>query len=92
MSQYILTISENKAVSSFFDFIKKLDFVQKVEQVEEPFKPLSNEDWIKPGRPETDEKFEQMIKSAEESKDLNFEEAISLSEKKYTEWSKRNPK
>jgi len=92
MSQYILTISENKVSSSFLNFIKDLDFVEKVEQFEEPFKSLSNEDWIKPDRPATDEEFEQMIKSAEESKDLNFDEAISLSEKRYTEWSKRNSK
>ncbi|MBI9036965.1 MAG: hypothetical protein JEY97_02420 [Bacteroidales bacterium] len=92
MSQYLLTISENKAALSLLDFIKNLDFVENVEQVDEDFKPLSNEDWIKPGRPATDEEFEQMINSAEESKDLNFEEAISLSEKGYEEWLEKKPK
>ena len=30
MSQYILTISENKVALSFLDFIKNLDFVENV--------------------------------------------------------------
>lgn len=92
MSQYLLTISDNRAALSFLDFVKNLDFILNVEQVEESFEPLSKEDWIKPGRPATDEEFEQMLKEAEESKDLSIEEAMELSEKRYNEWSKKNLK
>lgn len=89
MNQYLLTISDNKAALSFLDFIKNLDFVQKVEQVKESFEPLSKEDWIKPGRPATDEEFEQMLNGAENSKDLSLNEAKeSLKHLNKADWTK----
>jgi len=90
MSQYLLTISDNKAALSFLDFIKNLDFVQKVEQVKESFEPLSKENWIKPGRPATDEEFEQMIaEMGEEEKaelGMHADEAEKYSGKLIKQW------
>ena len=94
MSQYILTISDNNAASSFLEFIKNLDFIQKVEQVKEPVEPLSEEDWIKPGRPATDEEFEQMITEMEEEEKAGLgmvaEKAEEYAKKRIEEWQKKS--
>ena len=94
MSQYLLAISDNNAASSFLEFIKKLDFVQKVEQVKEPIEPLSKEDWIKPGRPATDEEFKRMITEVEEEEKTGLgmvaEKAEEYATKRIEEWQKKS--
>jgi hypothetical protein len=94
MSQYLLTISDNNAASSFLEFIKNLDFVQKVEQVKEPTGPLSKEDWIKPSRPATDEEFELMIAEMEEEEKAGLgmvaEKAEEYATKRIKEWQKKS--
>ena len=94
MSQYLLTISDNNAASSFLEFIKNLDFIQKVEQVKEPIEPLSKEDWIKPGMPATDEEFERMIKEMEEEEKAGLgtvaEKAEEYATKRIEEWQKKS--
>ncbi len=92
MTQYLLTISENKAPSSFLEFINNLDFVKRVEPVTEPVEPLSKEDWIKPGRPATDEEFDQMLIAAEDSKNLSLKEAKKLTKTKFDKWQRANSK
>ena len=94
MNQYLLTISDNKAALSFLDFIKNLDFVQKVKQVKESFEPLSKEDWIKPGRLATDEEFEYMIAEMEEEERAGLgmvaEKAEEYATKRIEEWQKKS--
>ena len=89
MSQYLLTISDNRAASSFLDFVKNLDFILKVEQVEESFEPLSKEDWIKPGRPATDEEFEQLAIAMEQDiGGYDPETTLEMTLKEIREWRK----
>lgn len=92
MTQYLLTISENKASSSFLEFINNLDFVKRIEPIKEPVKTLSKEDWIKPGRPATDEEFEQMLIASEDSKNLSLKEAKKLTKIKFDKWQRANSK
>jgi len=92
MTQYIITLADNKVSSAFLEFVKKLDFVHGVEEVDEPTGPLTAEDWTKPGRPATDEEFEQMIKEAEKGKDLTFEEAKNMTKTYFEEWLLTNTK
>jgi hypothetical protein len=92
MTQYILTLADNKVSSAFLEFVKKLDFVHGVEEVDETTKPLTAEDWSKPGRPATDEEFEQMIKEAKKSKELTFEEAKNMTKTYFDEWLQTNSK
>ncbi|RLD55422.1 MAG: hypothetical protein DRJ05_12970 [Bacteroidetes bacterium] len=88
MSQYILTLSDDKATPPFLDFIRNLDFIKKVEHL----KALANDDWAKPGRPAIDEEFEQMIVRAEKSKSLSLSEAKKMTRKRFDEWQHMNSK
>ncbi|OQX72760.1 MAG: hypothetical protein B6D61_13300 [Bacteroidetes bacterium 4484_249] len=94
MTQYLLTISDNKAALSFLDFINNLDFVKRVEPVTKPVEALSKEDWIKPGRPATEEEFEQMIAEMEEEERAGLGMVAEKAEKFTTlwieEWQKKN--
>jgi hypothetical protein len=94
MTQYILTLADNKVSSAFLEFVKKLDFVHGVEEVDETTKPLTAEDWSKPGRPATDEEFENLVAEmdAEEKSSLGMfaEEAEEYVTKRIEEWKKKS--
>ena len=94
MSKYLLTISDNNVASSFLEFIKNLDFIKKVEKINESVEPLKKDDWIKPGRPSTDEEFERMIKEIEEEEKAEMgivaEKAEAYATKRIKEWQKKS--
>ncbi len=94
MTQYIITLADNKVSSAFLEFVKKLDFVHGVEEVDEPAGPLTAEDWSKPGRPATDEEFENLATEmeAEEKSGLGMfaEEAEEYVTKRIEKWKKKN--
>lgn len=92
MTKYIITLSDDKAVPSFIEFLKNLDFVKETVELNDE-KPLSDEDWIKPGRPATDEEFEKMIsemeKEEKEGAGMVAEEAREYVTKQINEWRKK---
>jgi hypothetical protein len=51
---------------------------------------IAEEDWIKPGRPATDEEFEELIKKAEASKSIPAEDSKSQNLTKLDEWGMMN--
>lgn len=51
---------------------------------------VAEEDWVKPGRPATDEEFEDLIKKAEASKSIPAEDSKSQNLKKFDEWAMMN--
>ena len=59
-------------------------------------KPLTDADWVRPGRPATDEEIEKMLDEceAEFEAGLGFtlEEARALTKKKIASWKKANRK
>jgi len=86
MTQYIITLKKSKVSDAFLNFIKNLDFVNSVEEINGEAKPLKAQDWAKPGRPATDEEFEQMIKEAEKDKGLSYDEAKNITKAYFEEW------
>ncbi len=67
------------------DFLKTIGYVKSVGTL----KPLTDEDWIRPGRPATDEEHERMLNEAEESPSMVAEEAEEYSRKLIDKWSKK---
>ncbi len=57
----ILTVETDNAANAkrLADFLKSIGYVRSVN-FEKKLKPLTGADWIKPGRPATDEELEQM--------------------------------
>ena len=51
-------------------------------------KPLTDKDWILPGRPATDEEIEQMLDECEASPELTLKKAKALTLKEIREWKK----
>lgn len=61
-----------------------------------PLKPLTDEDWVRPGRPATEEEIEKMLDEAEAEFEaglgLPLEKARALTKKKIAAWKKANLK
>ncbi len=92
MTKYIITLSDEKAAPSFLKLIKNVNFIKEVVELSDD-KPLTDEDWIKPGRPATDEEFEKMIsemeKEEKEGAGMVAEEAREYVTKQINEWRKK---
>ncbi|MCD4745168.1 MAG: hypothetical protein K8R58_02590, partial [Bacteroidales bacterium] len=66
MNRIIVEIDNEANTKFFISLMKNLKFVKsaipdKKKSIED-LAPLSEDDWIKPGRPATDEEHEQMLK------------------------------
>lgn len=70
MNRFTVEI-DNKANSEIFlSLLKHLNFVKSVnfdKTEDEQIKKLTDEDWVRPGRPATDEEHEEMLLEAEKS-------------------------
>ena len=51
-------------------------------------KPLTAKDWVRPGRPATDEEIEQMLKECERGEDIPAEESKAKNMKEIKAWMK----
>lgn len=67
MQTYSVTINNDANAKLFLNLMKQLKFVKAVT-VETTVDKLSDEDWIKPGRPATDEELEQLCIEMEADK------------------------
>ena len=76
-------------------FLKTLPHIKSVT-TEKSSAKLSDTDWIKPGRPATDEEFEQMLDECEAEYKAGLgmpvEKARALTKKKIAGWRKQNQK
>jgi len=54
--------------------------------------PLTNEDWIMPGRPATDEEIEQMLDECEQGVAISAEESKKRNLDKLKTWRKKTSK
>jgi len=53
-------------------------------------KPLTDDDWVRPGRPATDEELEKLAEEMEnEEGGYTLEEARTITKKKIAEWKKQ---
>ncbi|OFX45838.1 MAG: hypothetical protein A2046_09170 [Bacteroidetes bacterium GWA2_30_7] len=67
MQTFSVTINNDANAKLFLNLMKQLKFVKAVT-VENTVDKLSDEDWIKPGRPATDEELEQLCVEMEADK------------------------
>ena len=59
--------------------------IHEIIENDEYLKPLTDEDWIKPGRPATEQEFIQMLEEAEKGPFYTIEEARAQTLKYYNE-------
>ena len=90
MNQAIITTKNRNDLIKLISFVKDLKYVTAIEPVTiKNTKHLTDEDWIRPGRPATDEEFEQMISKAEKSPLMTVEEAKAHTYKLIDKWNKK---
>ena len=71
------------------DFLKSIGYVKSIN-FEKKLKPLTDEDWIKPGRPATDDELEQMcLEMEKEEGGYSTEEAKAMTLKEIKQWRKQ---
>ena len=77
MNRIIVEIDKPSNVKRFRNILEDLKYVRYFSPENDDTKdliPLTDEDWIKPGRPATDEEFEAMIKECEQE----YESGMSM--------------
>ena len=62
--------------------------IHEIIENDEYLRPLTAEDWIKPGRPATEEEFIQMLEEADKGPYLNLDDALKLSIVEFEAWKK----
>jgi hypothetical protein len=97
MNRIIVEIDNLSNVKRFISILEDLKYVRFFTSEKEKTKdltPLTEEDWIKPGRSATDEEFEAMIKECEQEYEsglsMTSEQAKSLTLEKIAAWRKRS--
>ena len=87
METIIVKVDTPDRAAALLKYFKTLIGVKAVAQ--EKSTPLSRADWVRPGRPATDEEIERMLDECEKSATLTTEEAKERTMKKITAWKKR---
>ena len=93
MKTIIVSIDNESNAKALSDFLKSLNYVRSVKYYNETDSEsgtIAEEDWVKPGRPATEEEFEELIKKAEKSGNIPAEDSKSQNLKKLNEWAMRN--
>ncbi|MBM2816351.1 MAG: hypothetical protein HW421_3113 [Ignavibacteria bacterium] len=78
MVEILVTIENEKYEKPFISLLQELKYISsfsKAKGNKKKLKPLTNEDWIKPGRPATEEEIYQMLEKAEQGPSFTLEEA-----------------
>ena len=100
MNRIIVEIDNEANTKLFISLMQNLKFVKsaitdKKDSIDD-LKPLSEEDWIKPGRPATDLEHEQMLKECEAEYEAGLfvpiEEAEEETLNEIKKWRDRNTK
>ena len=99
MNRIIVEIDKLSNVKRFISILEDLKYVRFFAPEKDNAKdltPLTDEDWIKPGRSATDEEFEAMIKECEQEYEsglsMTSEQAKSLTLEKLSAWRKGSSK
>jgi hypothetical protein len=93
MKTIIVNIDNEENAKTLSDFLKSLNYVKSVKAYGEVGSESGNmeeEDWIKPGRPATEDEFEELIKRAEGSENIPAGFSKSQNLKKFDEWAMIN--
>ena len=94
MHQLIVTLDTKDQAKAVSAYLRTLQGVTSV--LDKEISPLKSTDWIRPGRPATNDELEQMINECENDIEagntMNVEEAMHLTAKKMDEWNRTNRK
>lgn len=92
MAEIIVTIDDEKYTKSFVTLLRELKYVssfKKSKNSSRKLKPLTDADWVRPGRPATSDEISQMLEEAEKAPFYSLEEAKELTLKEFDECLKR---
>ena len=82
----IIETKNNASEKLLAEMLKHFDFVKTINRKsDKKIKPLSPDDWIKQGRPATDEEIEQLIQEMEADTDfVDAKPFFKVLKRKYT--------
>lgn len=95
MTTIIVNIDSDTNAKDLANVLKNLTYVKSVkyykiqENIEEI---LTEENWVKPGRPATDEEFNALLKRSEASANISVEFSKKQNLKRFTQWVDQNIK
>ena len=88
MSEILVSIDNDKYDKSFIALLKDLKNISSYEKLPtkaKKLKPLTDEDWVRPGRQATEEEIIKMLEEAEKEPLLSLEEAKAQTLKRLSE-------
>ena len=81
--------TENATIAKkIVGFLKTISSIHSITVHDESGNSLTDTDWVKPGRPATDEEHEQMLNEAEESPYMSAFDAGQFSKELIEKWSR----
>ena len=92
MVEIIVTIENEKYVKPFISLLNELKYISSFSKNGKKAKilePLTDADWVRPGRPATQEELEKMIEEAEKGPFYSLEDAKKLTLREFEEWKQK---
>jgi hypothetical protein len=80
MVEILVSIENDKYEKPFISLLKELKYIssyKKAKNGTKKLQPLAGADWIRPGRPATEEEIIQMLEEAEKGPFFTLEEAMA---------------
>jgi cell division protein FtsX len=95
MTTIIVNIDSENDAKDLANVLKNLNYVKSVKYFKsqankEDF--LTDEEWVKPGKPATEEEFNALLKRSVESANISYEVSKKHNLKRFTEWVDQNAK
>lgn len=93
MTTIIVNIDNENNARSLSDFLKNLNYVKSVKYYGEftsEKEEMTDEDWVKPGRPATEKEFEALLKRSEATENVSAMISQKQTMKKFDEWVAQN--
>lgn len=95
MKTLTIKIDTAKHAELLANFLKTLPYIKSVVagKTDESLEPLTTAEWVRPGRPATDEEMEELCRQMEEpQEEYSLEEAKAKTLKEIKEWRRRKLK
>lgn len=89
MQTVIVKLDTASHAAQVASFLKTIPYIKSVIVEPEISAPLTAADWVRPGRPATDEEIEKMLDECEKSVGLTTTEAKAETYKLLNEWHRK---
>jgi hypothetical protein len=89
MVEILVSIENDKYEKPFISLLKELKYIssyKKAKNGTKKLKPSTEADWIRQGRPATEEEISQMLEESEKGPFFTLEEAKKLTLNEFDEW------